>query len=161
MVLPWFQFYSGGVSGRSSENTSGNSLTIGNSVRGTPSSLILATLASIAQALCRTSFFAFIIDITLGIVPRPVPLNLNLVLDGGVKMTGLVPDQLLRLHHRYHLGHRQRSKNIKMESAKRSTGRRHGFSRRCAALVKEQRARVYILRRCATMLLCWYIHGDD
>ncbi|GMN36732.1 hypothetical protein TIFTF001_006265 [Ficus carica] len=41
-----------------------------------------------------------------------------------------------------------------------------GFSRRCAALVKEQRARIYILRRCATMLLCWtlpfsfYLIGD-
>ncbi|RWR76955.1 hypothetical protein CKAN_00542200 [Cinnamomum micranthum f. kanehirae] len=30
----------------------------------------------------------------------------------------------------------------------------NGFSRKCAALVKEQRARIYILRRCATMLLC-------
>ncbi|XP_042508550.1 small polypeptide DEVIL 22-like [Macadamia integrifolia] len=37
----------------------------------------------------------------------------------------------------------------------------HGFSSRCASLVKEQRARIYILRRCATMLLCWYIQGDD
>ncbi|KAM1822559.1 hypothetical protein ACFX1X_024959 [Malus domestica] len=37
----------------------------------------------------------------------------------------------------------------------------NGFSRKCAALVKEQRARIYILRRCATMLLCWYIQGDD
>ncbi|KAL4336721.1 hypothetical protein HN51_046495 [Arachis hypogaea] len=36
-----------------------------------------------------------------------------------------------------------------------------GISRKCALLVKEQRARLYILRRCATMLLCWYIHGDD
>ncbi|KAK9131574.1 hypothetical protein Sjap_012061 [Stephania japonica] len=38
--------------------------------------------------------------------------------------------------------------------------RRLGFSGKCAALVKEQRARIYILRRCATMLLCWYIQGD-
>ncbi|RRT40602.1 hypothetical protein GW17_00002978 [Ensete ventricosum] len=38
---------------------------------------------------------------------------------------------------------------------------RRGITGRCAALVKEQRARIYILRRCATMLLCWYIHGDD
>ncbi|KAB2611049.1 hypothetical protein D8674_019081 [Pyrus ussuriensis x Pyrus communis] len=37
----------------------------------------------------------------------------------------------------------------------------NGFSRKCAALVKEQRAHNYILRRCATMLLCWYIQGDD
>ncbi|MBA0662637.1 hypothetical protein Goklo_006725, partial [Gossypium klotzschianum] len=33
----------------------------------------------------------------------------------------------------------------------------HGFSTKCASLVKEERARLYILRRCATMLLCWYI----
>ncbi|KAE8646485.1 hypothetical protein Csa_015850 [Cucumis sativus] len=51
------------------------------------------------------------------------------------------------------------SAGIKIRSSK---GRRHGgFSRRCASLVKEQRARIYILRRCATMLLCWYIQGDD
>ncbi|KAL5755438.1 hypothetical protein ACOSP7_019866 [Xanthoceras sorbifolium] len=37
----------------------------------------------------------------------------------------------------------------------------NGFSTKCASLVKEQRARLYILRRCATMLLCWYIQGDD
>lgn len=37
----------------------------------------------------------------------------------------------------------------------------YGFSNKCASLVKEQRARLYILRRCATMLLCWYIQGDD
>ncbi|CAL9778927.1 unnamed protein product [Musa acuminata subsp. burmannicoides] len=38
---------------------------------------------------------------------------------------------------------------------------RRGFTGRCGSLVKEQRARIHILRRCATMLLCWYIHGDD
>ncbi|PHT45801.1 hypothetical protein CQW23_14959 [Capsicum baccatum] len=37
----------------------------------------------------------------------------------------------------------------------------NGVSRKCASLIKEQRARIYILRRCATMLLCWYIQGDD
>lgn len=31
---------------------------------------------------------------------------------------------------------------------------------RCASLVREQRARICIFRRCATMLLCWYIQGD-
>ncbi|KAL2345974.1 hypothetical protein Fmac_007259 [Flemingia macrophylla] len=39
--------------------------------------------------------------------------------------------------------------------------KRHGFSNKCTSLVKEQRARLYILRRCATMLLCWYIQGDE
>lgn len=37
----------------------------------------------------------------------------------------------------------------------------YGFTSKCASLVKQQRARIYILRRCATMLLCWYIQGDD
>lgn len=36
-----------------------------------------------------------------------------------------------------------------------------GLTSKCASLVKEQRARIYILRRCATMLCCWYIQGDD
>ncbi|CAD5171826.1 unnamed protein product [Musa acuminata subsp. malaccensis] len=37
---------------------------------------------------------------------------------------------------------------------------RRGITGRCAALVKEQRARIYILRRCATMLLCCCtVHG--
>ncbi|KAL3825044.1 hypothetical protein ACJIZ3_021073 [Penstemon smallii] len=46
-------------------------------------------------------------------------------------------------------------------SSKRSSKNKIGFTRKCASLVKEQRARIYILRRCATMLLCWYIQGDD
>ncbi|XP_042413659.1 small polypeptide DEVIL 11-like [Zingiber officinale] len=29
------------------------------------------------------------------------------------------------------------------------------FSSRCAGMVKEQRARFYIVRRCVTMLICW------
>ncbi|KAG5252104.1 DEVIL protein [Salix suchowensis] len=39
--------------------------------------------------------------------------------------------------------------------------KRHGFTRKCASLVQDQRARIYVFRRCATMLLCWYIQGDD
>ncbi|KAF3456988.1 hypothetical protein FNV43_RR01645 [Rhamnella rubrinervis] len=38
---------------------------------------------------------------------------------------------------------------------KRSKGL--GFTRKCATLVREQRARIYVLRRCATMLLCCYV----
>nr|VDD52580.1 unnamed protein product [Brassica oleracea] len=37
----------------------------------------------------------------------------------------------------------------------------HAFTSKYVSLVKEQRARLYILRRCATMLCCWYIHGDE
>ncbi|KAK8629226.1 hypothetical protein V6N13_078077 [Hibiscus sabdariffa] len=32
-----------------------------------------------------------------------------------------------------------------------------GFSSKCASLVKQQRARLYILRRCATLLLCCFV----
>uniref|UniRef100_A0A3N7FP95 DVL family protein n=1 Tax=Populus trichocarpa TaxID=3694 RepID=A0A3N7FP95_POPTR len=34
------------------------------------------------------------------------------------------------------------------------------FGRRCSSLVKEQRARFYILRRCVTMLVCWHEYGE-
>lgn len=44
---------------------------------------------------------------------------------------------------------------------KRKGRKCNGFTRKCASLFKEQRARIYILRRCATMLLCSYIQGDD
>ncbi|WOL14910.1 hypothetical protein Cni_G23691 [Canna indica] len=45
-------------------------------------------------------------------------------------------------------------------SASTKEGRRprttpRSFSSRCASLVKEQRARFYIMRRCVTMLICW------
>ncbi|CAD5170939.1 unnamed protein product [Musa acuminata subsp. malaccensis] len=34
------------------------------------------------------------------------------------------------------------------------------FSRRCRLLVREQKARFYILRRCIMMLVCWSDRGD-
>lgn len=36
-----------------------------------------------------------------------------------------------------------------------SAAGRSSFSSRCANLVKEQRAKFYIMRRCVTMLMCW------
>ncbi|KAJ1408335.1 hypothetical protein SESBI_23617 [Sesbania bispinosa] len=51
--------------------------------------------------------------------------------------------------------------NYKQGAKVPSKRKGYGISRKCASLVKEQRARLYILRRCATMLLCWYIQGDD
>nr|GLL35060.1 uncharacterized protein LOC107855819 [Ipomoea trifida] len=51
----------------------------------------------------------------------------------------------------------QACKNGSMKMKKNN----NGFSRKCASLIKEQRARVYILCRCATMLLCWSINEDD
>jgi len=35
-----------------------------------------------------------------------------------------------------------------------------GLRRRCYAVLKQQRTRLYILRRCVTMLLCWHEHDD-
>ncbi|XP_047329631.1 small polypeptide DEVIL 11 [Impatiens glandulifera] len=43
----------------------------------------------------------------------------------------------------------------------KSNQRRCSFTRRCARLVKEQRARFYIMRRCVTMLICWREYTDS
>lgn len=37
---------------------------------------------------------------------------------------------------------------------------RCSFTRKCSSLVKEQRARFYIMRRCVTMLICWREYRD-
>ncbi|KAL5062536.1 hypothetical protein RYX36_024273 [Vicia faba] len=55
----------------------------------------------------------------------------------------------------------QNLKHKQGEKAHHAKKKRNGISSKCASLVKEQRARLYIVRRCATMLLCWYIQGDD
>ncbi|XVF83708.1 hypothetical protein PTKIN_Ptkin16aG0512900 [Pterospermum kingtungense] len=39
--------------------------------------------------------------------------------------------------------------------------KRCAFARKCARLVKEQRARFYIMRRCVTMLICWRDYTDS
>ncbi|KQK10536.1 hypothetical protein BRADI_2g54750v3 [Brachypodium distachyon] len=53
-----------------------------------------------------------------------------------------------------------RKKSGKAAMSVRGNGNGNGKSRpsfpgRCARLVKEQRARFYIMRRCVTMLVCW------
>ncbi|KAI4385664.1 hypothetical protein MLD38_003661 [Melastoma candidum] len=45
--------------------------------------------------------------------------------------------------------------------AKGSKSRKCSFTRRCTRLVREQRARFYIMRRCVTMLVCWHDYGDS
>ncbi|KAG5052970.1 hypothetical protein AAZX31_02G233400 [Glycine max] len=42
-----------------------------------------------------------------------------------------------------------------------SSQRRCAFASKCAKLVKEQRARFYIMRRCVTMLICWRDYSDS
>ncbi|KAE8718031.1 peptidyl-prolyl cis-trans isomerase FKBP20-1-like isoform X1 [Hibiscus syriacus] len=41
------------------------------------------------------------------------------------------------------------------------TSKRCAFTRKCAKLVKEQRARFYIMRRCVIMLICWRDYTDS
>ncbi|KAF5733829.1 hypothetical protein HS088_TW16G00270 [Tripterygium wilfordii] len=43
----------------------------------------------------------------------------------------------------------------------KNSRRRCSFTRKCARLVKEQRARFYIMRRCVSMLICWNDYGDS
>ncbi|KAG4920327.1 hypothetical protein AAZX31_18G037000 [Glycine max] len=46
-------------------------------------------------------------------------------------------------------------------SSSSSTQRKCAFARKCARLVKEQRARFYIMRRCVIMLICWHEYNDS
>ncbi|KAK4756752.1 hypothetical protein SAY87_006879 [Trapa incisa] len=46
-------------------------------------------------------------------------------------------------------------------SSKSGRLRRCSFTRKCSRLVREQRARFYIMRRCVTMLICWRDYGDS
>nr|KYP44755.1 hypothetical protein KK1_033733 [Cajanus cajan] len=41
-----------------------------------------------------------------------------------------------------------------------STQKKCAFARKCARLVKEQRARFYIMRRCVIMLICWHEYSE-
>ncbi|URE42952.1 DVL family [Musa troglodytarum] len=47
------------------------------------------------------------------------------------------------------------SAGVRDQSGSRSRVEARSFPSRCASLVKEQRARFYIMRRCVTMLICW------
>ncbi|XP_057717828.1 uncharacterized protein C594.04c-like [Arachis stenosperma] len=47
-----------------------------------------------------------------------------------------------------------------MQGGKRRSSSKR-YTNKCASLVKEQRARLYILRRCATMLLCCFVILKD
>ncbi|XWS65514.1 hypothetical protein CRYUN_Cryun05aG0119600 [Craigia yunnanensis] len=38
-----------------------------------------------------------------------------------------------------------------------SSNKRCAFTRKCARIVKEQRARFYIMKRCVTMLIFWQL----
>lgn len=56
---------------------------------------------------------------------------------------------------------RSRSSTCPLMKNSSSSHRRCSFTRKCARLVKEQRARFYIMRRCVTMLICWRDYSDS
>ncbi|CAA2969638.1 uncharacterized protein LOC111369234 [Olea europaea var. sylvestris] len=50
----------------------------------------------------------------------------------------------------------------KSSSLSRSSSQRCAeFTRKCSSLAKEQKAKLYIVKRCITMLVCWKKHGDS
>lgn len=53
------------------------------------------------------------------------------------------------------------SRSASSNCGRKSSSRRCSFSRKCARLVKQQRARFYIVRRCITMLICWHDYSDS
>ncbi|XAR66268.1 hypothetical protein NMG60_11012439 [Bertholletia excelsa] len=53
------------------------------------------------------------------------------------------------------------STSFLMKDSTTPSRRRCAFTRKCARLVKEQRARFYIMRRCVTMLICWREYADS
>lgn len=55
---------------------------------------------------------------------------------------------------------RRQAENCYFNPSDSSDQGRASFTRRCSSLVKEQRARFYIMRRCVSMLLCWHKYGD-
>ncbi|XP_061363739.1 small polypeptide DEVIL 11 [Gastrolobium bilobum] len=54
-----------------------------------------------------------------------------------------------------------RSRSSSTPFMKSSTQKKCAFASKCAVLVKEQRARFYIMRRCVTMLICWRDYSDS
>ncbi|KAL5102024.1 hypothetical protein RYX36_006351 [Vicia faba] len=56
---------------------------------------------------------------------------------------------------------RSRSSSASFINNTSTTQRKCAFARKCARLVKEQRARFYIMRRCVTMLICWRDYSDS
>ncbi|KAL2486440.1 ROTUNDIFOLIA like 5 [Abeliophyllum distichum] len=49
----------------------------------------------------------------------------------------------------------------KSSMSRSSSQRCAEFTRKCSSLAKEQKAKLYIVKRCITMLVCWKKHGDS
>ncbi|XP_027187455.1 small polypeptide DEVIL 11 [Cicer arietinum] len=56
---------------------------------------------------------------------------------------------------------RSKSSTTPFIKSNSTSQRKCAFARKCARLVKEQRARFYIMRRCVTMLICWRDYSDS
>ncbi|KAG5111077.1 hypothetical protein JHK82_040300 [Glycine max] len=54
------------------------------------------------------------------------------------------------------VGQSEKIEASRKNSSSSSTQRKCAFARKCARLVKEQRARFYIMRHCVIMLICWH-----
>uniref|UniRef100_A0A0E0KZ65 Uncharacterized protein n=1 Tax=Oryza punctata TaxID=4537 RepID=A0A0E0KZ65_ORYPU len=50
------------------------------------------------------------------------------------------------------------SPELRKSRRRRITTKPAELRRRCYAVLKQQRTRLYILRRCVSMLLCWHEH---
>ncbi|VFQ88387.1 unnamed protein product [Cuscuta campestris] len=77
-----------------------------------------------------------------------------------IATTELPPPPHPFLVEKWKLSRKESSAAAAMKSAA-PRHRRCSFTRKCASLVKEQRARFYIMRRCVTMLICWRDYTDS
>ncbi|GFZ14926.1 ROTUNDIFOLIA like 8 [Actinidia rufa] len=79
--------------------------------------------------------------------------------------TPLPPRPQLYFDEKWKLSKKEGSRSARSSTSsslmRNSSNRRCAFTRKCARLVKEQRARFYIMRRCVTMLICWRDYSDS
>ncbi|KAI0519142.1 hypothetical protein KFK09_006582 [Dendrobium nobile] len=61
----------------------------------------------------------------------------------------------LCMEEKWKLAKKQSKKAAATEEKKPSSSVERSFRRRCSELVKEQRSRFYIMRRCVIMLIQW------
>lgn len=83
---------------------------------------------------------------------------------GGTRNTELCLDEKWKLSKKEGSFSSRNSASMIQSSSRNhqsSARRRCAFTRKCARLVKEQRARFYIMRRCVTMLICWRDNFSD
>uniref|UniRef100_A0A7N0V3G8 Uncharacterized protein n=1 Tax=Kalanchoe fedtschenkoi TaxID=63787 RepID=A0A7N0V3G8_KALFE len=70
-------------------------------------------------------------------------------------------DEKWKLSKKESLSRSRSTSSLVKNNSSSSSHKRCAFTRKCAKLVKEQRARSYIMRRCVTMLICWRDYSDE